>query len=125
MNTGFATSGFATCPEPDISTYNSCTDACPDPVAYTEKYAKCINTCISDWSNIQDDYYSCKETERQEGVEEEQTPPPEDSYPEYHETGYTITMSKGEVELTRNGVIFPPRNRANTKPVTKRTSIRT
>ena len=47
MNTGFATSGFATCPEPDISTYNSCTDACPDPVAYTEKYAKCINTCIS------------------------------------------------------------------------------
>jgi len=63
---------YAACPEPDISTYHSCTNGCPDAVKYTEKYATCINTCISSWTKIQDAYRACQKTEEEQKKLEEQ-----------------------------------------------------
>jgi hypothetical protein len=62
----------AACPEPDISTYNTCTSGCPDAVKYTEKFATCINTCLSSWTKIQDAYRACQKTEEEKKVLEEQ-----------------------------------------------------
>jgi hypothetical protein len=61
VSAGFS---FAACPQPDISTYNTCTTGCPDPVKYTESYAKCINSCLSSWGKVQDAYYACQKAER-------------------------------------------------------------
>jgi|GEM_PF-3730968 len=66
---------YAICPEPDISTYSKCTDGCPDPVAQTTRYADCINDCLSMWNKMQDEYYECQKTEREQAekkrIEEE------------------------------------------------------
>ena len=63
---------YAICPAPDISTYNTCTNGCPDAVRYTEKYATCINNCISSWTKIQDAYRACQKAEADQKALEEQ-----------------------------------------------------
>lgn len=62
----------AACPEPDISTYNTCTSGCPDAVKYTEKFATCINTCLSSWTKTQDAYRACQKTEADQKALDEQ-----------------------------------------------------
>jgi hypothetical protein len=60
-----ADSCFAACPEPNILTYDKCTDGCPDPVQYTEKYSRCVNDCLGMWNKMQDDHYACTKAERE------------------------------------------------------------
>ncbi len=106
---------YAACPEPDISTYTVCTEACPDAVAYTERYAKCVNKCIGEWNDIQDEYSFCLKAEREEP--EEVTPPSKVVHSSYYSgAGYSVNSYEGEVKLTRGGVVFSLNSDFNVVP---------
>jgi len=111
----FINISYAACLEPDISTYNSCTGACPDAVAFTEDFAECVNVCIGEWNDIQDEYYSCLKAKREEP--EEVAPPSKTVHSSYYSgTGYSVNSYEGEVKLTRGGVVFSLNSNFNVVP---------
>ncbi len=127
---------FAACQTLDdiMAEYHNCLAGCDGISDSIQKY-NCVNVCIGNWSKANDRYYKCladereqarqkkleeqklleqqqaaekqKQQEEQAREQEQNVLSPEVTYQTYHETGYTINMHKGEVEITRNGVIFP------------------